>query len=60
MDGNVVTPDSVPEHWTLTDRSPNVCTCAEPVRQERAAHKGAARMYCARCNLPVPLSFERR
>jgi hypothetical protein len=60
MDSNVVTPDVVPEHWTLSDQSSNTCTCAEPVPQEKAAHKGAARTHCARCDLPVPLSFKSR
>jgi hypothetical protein len=60
MDSNIVTPDLVPEHWVLSDESPHTCTCAEPVRQERAAYKGAARTYCARCDLPVRISFESR
>lgn len=60
MDSNIVTPDVVPEDWTLVDQSSNTCTCDEPVRQERAAYKGAARTYCARCDLPVRMSFESR
>lgn len=60
MDSNVVTPDVVPSQWTTTDRSANVCGCAVPVRQVRAAHKGAARTYCARCGLPMRLAFDGR
>jgi hypothetical protein len=29
------------------------CSCAEPVRIERAERKGAAWSECARCRLPI-------
>jgi hypothetical protein len=31
------------------------CTCDQPDPVERAERKGAARAYCARCGLPVPV-----
>ena len=31
------------------------CACLQPIPQERAERKGAARTYCARCNRPIPL-----
>ncbi|MFL5953748.1 MAG: hypothetical protein ACJ76I_06545 [Gaiellaceae bacterium] len=36
------------------------CTCAAPVPVVRAAHKGAARTYCATCALPMKLDFGSR
>jgi hypothetical protein len=60
MDSNVLTPDVVPEHWTAHDQSSTTCTCAVPVPHVKAAHKGAARTYCARCGLPARISFESR
>jgi hypothetical protein len=33
------------------------CSCAEPVRVERAERKGAAWTECARCLLPVPVKL---
>lgn len=32
-----------------------LCTCAQPIPKPRAERKGAARTYCARCELPIPL-----
>ncbi len=60
MDSNILTPDVVPQQWTAGDRSSNVCACPVPVPQVRAAHKGAARTYCARCGLPTRLAYESR
>ncbi len=60
MDSNVLTPDVVPPQWTTHDRSSNVCACIVPVPQVRAARKGAARTYCARCGLPTRLAFAPR
>jgi hypothetical protein len=36
------------------------CTCSVPVPQVRATHKGAARTYCAKCDLPIRLDFDKR
>ena len=33
------------------------CTCATPVPQVRATRKGAARSFCAKCDLPIRLDF---
>jgi hypothetical protein len=33
------------------------CECHYPIAEERAERKGAARTYCARCGLPVPITF---
>jgi hypothetical protein len=33
------------------------CQCRYPIAEERAERKGAARTYCARCGLPVPIAF---
>jgi hypothetical protein len=60
MDGNILTPDVVPAQWTAQDPTANVCTCAVPVLQVKAAWKGAARTYCARCGLPARITFESR
>jgi len=60
MDGNVLTPDVVPEQWTTHDHSSSVCSCSVPVPQTKAAWKGAARTYCARCGLPLRITFESR
>jgi hypothetical protein len=35
------------------------CTCAVPRPRERAVHKGAARTFCERCGLPLPLRLRR-
>jgi hypothetical protein len=60
MDSNVLTPDVVPEQWTADDQSSNVCSCAAPIPHVKAAWKGAARTYCARCGLPARITFESR
>jgi hypothetical protein len=60
MDSNVLTPDIVPEQWTASDQSSNVCSCAAPIPHVKAAWKGAARTYCARCGLPARITFESR
>lgn len=60
MDSNILTPDVVPQQWTLGDQSSSTCTCAAPIRHVKAARKGAARTYCARCGLPMRISFESR
>ncbi len=60
MDSNILTPDFVPQSWTPHDQSSNTCACAAPVAQVKAAWKGAARTYCARCGLPMRISFESR
>lgn len=60
MDSNALTPDVVPSHWTANDRTSNVCGCTVPMRHVRAARKGAARTYCARCGLPIRLAFDDR
>jgi hypothetical protein len=31
------------------------CECEQPDPVERAERKGAARAYCARCDLPIPV-----
>jgi hypothetical protein len=31
------------------------CECATPLPVERAERKGAARLYCARCDRPLPV-----
>ena len=31
------------------------CECDSPLPVERAERKGASRLYCARCGLPMPL-----
>lgn len=36
------------------------CRCELPVRVERAERRGAARTYCARCDLPVPIRWTPR
>ena len=36
------------------------CSCAVPVPQQQATHKGAARTHCARCGLPIRLDFAAR
>jgi hypothetical protein len=35
------------------------CACATPIPQERAGYKGASRIYCVRCNQPVPIRLSR-
>jgi hypothetical protein len=40
--------------------APAVCACVVPIPEVRATHKGAARTYCARCDLPVRLEFGAR
>jgi len=60
MDSNVLIPDVVPTEWTSRDQSANVCACAVPMPQVKAAWKGAARTYCARCGLPTRITFESR
>ncbi len=42
------------------DVKTNVCACAVPVPQVKADYKGGARTHCARCGLPVRISFESR
>lgn len=37
-----------------------VCSCAVPVPYVKAARKGAAKTFCARCELPMRISFESR
>jgi hypothetical protein len=49
--GTVVTPEPV---------RAEICACPEPVREVRAARKGAAQTYCSRCDLPVRLDFATR
>ena len=48
MDSNVVT------------RPATVCSCAVPLPKVKAAWKGAARTFCARCDLPLRIAFEAR
>jgi hypothetical protein len=36
------------------------CSCAVPLPQQQATHKGAARTHCARCGLPIRLDFAAR
>jgi hypothetical protein len=60
MGSNVLTPDFVPQHWTVHDQSSSTCGCANPVRHVKAAWKGAARTYCSRCGLPLRISLESR
>ena len=31
------------------------CVCEQPIPRERAGYKGASRLYCLRCDLPVPI-----
>jgi hypothetical protein len=33
------------------------CTCTHPVVVMKAAHKGAATSFCARCHLPIRLTL---
>jgi hypothetical protein len=35
------------------------CACATPIPRERAGYKGASRIYCVRCDLPVPIRLSR-
>ena len=35
--------------------SPQSCSCEQPLPRERAGYKGASRLYCERCYLPVPI-----
>jgi len=44
----------------LNTAAPPTCTCPAPVPQARATRKGAARSYCARCDLPIRLDFASR
>ncbi|MGZ4354494.1 MAG: hypothetical protein ACXVZ4_13215 [Gaiellaceae bacterium] len=34
-----------------------LCRCDRPIPRERAEHKWAARTYCVRCGLDVPLRW---
>jgi hypothetical protein len=36
------------------------CDCPKPVPQERAARRGAAQTYCARCDRELPLTLDAR
>jgi hypothetical protein len=36
------------------------CACETPLRVERAERRGAARTYCSRCDLPVPIRWTPR
>jgi hypothetical protein len=58
MDSNVLTPDFVPHEWS--SQQSTTCTCSVPQPQVKAAHKGAARTYCARCGLPMRIAFGER
>jgi hypothetical protein len=35
------------------------CDCAEPIAEQRAERRGAARTYCARCGRELPLRIGR-
>ncbi len=44
------------EESTITETlSQHSCTCEAPVAEERPGYKGAARIYCARCDRPVAI-----
>ena len=42
----------IPSPQSLPERT---CECASRLPEERAERKGASRLYCARCGLPMPL-----
>ncbi len=44
----------------MTQPTTSFCTCAVPIPKVRAAHKGAARTFCARCELPIRIDFSSR
>lgn len=41
-----------PDAWL---RESPYCRCERPLKRERAERRGAARTYCARCGLEVPV-----
>jgi len=44
------------EQSTATETLPqHSCTCDAPIAEERSGYKGATRIYCARCDLPVSI-----
>ena len=46
---------SLPPAPPLPAWLPVYCRCDRPLPQERAERRGAARTYCARCDLELPL-----
>lgn len=47
---------SLPPVPQLTDWYPGYyCDCLQPIPEERAERRGAARTYCARCDRELPL-----
>jgi hypothetical protein len=36
------------------------CDCRQPIAEQRAERRGAARTYCARCGRELPLRMGRR
>ena len=40
---------------TAAEPTPQSCACEQPRPRERAGYKGASRLYCERCELPVPI-----
>ena len=56
-DRAVVVPDHVPEVFPSPIAGAATCSCARPVLEVRATWKGTGRTHCARCELPVPITF---
>jgi len=40
---------------TAPPPTPQSCACEQPLPRERAGYKGASRLHCERCDLPVPI-----
>jgi hypothetical protein len=54
---STIHPTSIPA--TATPPASFYCSCAIPLAVERAERHGAAERVCARCELPIAVSFRR-